>query len=78
MSMSAQEKRQAFRIVRNAREAERVMFDLLTELLAATSDDGGNHDWQGTLDHLEKLESKLPMLKDLVKNIKRETKKGGR
>jgi hypothetical protein len=78
MSMSAGEKRQAFRILRNAREAERGLFQLITDLLAGTSGDNNEHDWADTMAQLEKLESQLPVLKDLVKNIQQETKKGGR
>jgi len=70
--MTAQEKRQANRIIRNARELERDVFDLVAELQEAMNDGADPFDWESAHQHLHNAQSRLPLLFDLVINIKRE------
>lgn len=71
--MNAQEKRQANRIIRNARQLERESFEMIQELQDAMHD-AEPHDWGSTLHHLNLIRESLPLLFDLVENIQREMK----
>lgn len=69
--MSPQERKQASRIIRNARMPERELFDLIEELQHATHDEYAEYDWQSAKDHLVRIQDALPLLFDLVANIQR-------
>ena len=69
--MTAQEHRQATRIIRNARNLERVLFELIAELQDAMHSDEP-YDWASAKHELQQIAEGLPMLQDLVANIARE------
>lgn len=68
---SNQERRQANRLIRAARDVERRLFELIDELQLARLDDE-DYDWQSCLTQLQMVQSDLPILLDLARSIKRE------
>ena len=68
--MTAQEKRQALRIIRNARELERYTFELIEELQVGRIDDQSVFCWGDTENRLDSIACQLHLLRDLVRNIK--------
>lgn len=67
--MNQQERRQAHRIIRNAREAESYFFELIEELQEASHENAADYDWLCALDKLQSIQERLPVLVDLVRNI---------
>jgi len=67
--MQALERRQAARIIRNAREAERRIFELIEELQDASHDDRLAYDWLCAIDKLDSVHNYLKVCRDLVENI---------
>lgn len=66
--MEALERRQAGRIVRNAREAERDLFELIEELQLHCHPDTLPFDWECTSAHVENVRHRLDLIADLVNN----------
>lgn len=64
--MTQSERRQAMRVIRNARNLERVLFELIAELQDAEE----SYDWASAAHELQQVADGLPLLQDLVKNIK--------
>lgn len=73
--MNAMEKRQTQRIVRNAREAERHLFELVDELQLAAGTVEEPYDWQSASSHLGAVEATLDILQDLVRHVRQELKR---
>lgn len=69
--MTAQEKRQANRLVRNARTVEADLFELINELQEASVNGADPYDWESARDKLHTIQGHLPLLFDLVNNIQR-------
>jgi hypothetical protein len=70
--MNAAEKRQAGRVIRATREAERWLFELVNELQESRADDDDNYVWDSALHHLGRVQKQLPTIIDLILAIKRE------
>lgn len=69
--MTPAEKRQAQRIIRNAKHTERRLFNLIEELQSGITDDA-EMSWESVTDELRSIQESLPLLFDLVRNIQRE------
>ena len=68
--MTQSERRQAMRVIRNARNLERVLFELIAELQDALHGDEP-YDWQSAAHELQQVADGLPILQDLVANVAR-------
>jgi len=66
--MTDLERRQAVRLVRNAKVAERELFMLIDDLQESREPDMLPHDWQCTLGGLEVARERISMCIDLVRN----------
>lgn len=67
--MNAAEKRQAQRIIRNARKVERHLFELISSLQEGSTEGAYPFDWEEARHQLWKVQRELPLLFDLVANI---------
>lgn len=70
--MTEQEKRQAARIVRNAKAVEHLLFGMIAELQDGMRSEGEHFEWESINDNLRQVQDGLPLLFDLVRNIQRE------
>lgn len=66
--MSPSERRQAMRVIRNARNLERVLFELIAELQDAVHSDE-TYDWASAAHELQQIADGLPILRDLVRTM---------
>jgi len=72
--MTANERAQAIRIVRNLRTPERIIFELICELQDSTHQDGAAMDWDSVVNQLKGLMDAIPLIIGLARNIAREVR----
>lgn len=70
--MNAQEKRQAQRIVRNAKEVERRLFEFIEQLQEASAENADPYDWNECKNQLSRVSTGMVIIYDLVLNMRSE------
>lgn len=66
--MNATEKRQANRIIRNAKRVERIVFDLIAFLQDGTLETCLEFDWDLCLTDVKRIQHQTAIVHDLVEN----------
>ena len=73
--LHANDRRQAERIRRHAKHAERILFALIDDM--GNSPPGNPAEWEGALNSLEQIDQQLSFMVDLVSNSLAESLKRG-
>jgi hypothetical protein len=68
--MTQQENRQAVRIARVGKEAERLLFELVSSMQSVHTETEATHDWKETAHQLELVANRVNLMRDLITVIR--------